>query len=440
MRLSRSVPVALGVLLVVASAATATDWSPASPVAEIPTGFHAFGLTLHVGPRGVPTASWDQGPDDEFGQVMWAREGRTRWSSPRLVPGDDVGGLYANSHEWTVRFGSRQDTARRGVPGHRFRAPELIGPDANSNYYESVTAGNGTSVFVAVVPRRRRHSGHLFVALRRPGRPFAAERLVWRAPVPVDAFDAGLNARGDGLLVWASRWSVLATRIRHGQIGPVHRVAPTGGRVEWLSTDIAGDGSGVISWLVPSVRRELRVVRFAPPGRSGDFQVIARARRAYPISAAGGVLALATRDGGLLVWEGPARRTSAITRVWALALRNRHAGDRQPLSARGRAGNWVVGNTSHQGTMAVLWRERSSDVRRGHRWNLYAAERRARGWIHRRQLVSARTAVEDYEADLAFNPCTARPMAIWLIPPGSEPRRIVSATGPRVERRQSACR
>jgi hypothetical protein len=133
----------------------------------------------------VPTASWDQGPDDEFGEVEWVREGRTGWSPPRLIPGD-VGGL-----DRAVRLSA--DTARRGAPGHRFGPPEPIGPDANSNYYEAVTAGNGASLFVAVVPRRRRHSGHLFVAVRRPGRPLTPQRLVWRAPVTVDAYDAALN-------------------------------------------------------------------------------------------------------------------------------------------------------------------------------------------------------------------------------------------------------
>jgi hypothetical protein len=432
---------ALAVSAMVVSAASASDWTAPITVADVPSRSRPSFLTLHVGPTGVPVASWEE----RHGRgIRWARRTASGWSARIRVPGFEIGGLYGVDREWTTNSDGFE-TVRRGAAGHRFGSREKVGRNDSAWVdWQSATAPDGASIMVLLyAPGGREsqlHRGQIAVATRLAGEPFRFARVLWHAPLSSGAFGVSINDRGDGLVAWASPWSILGVSVRNGHIGPVRRLAASGGRVAWLDTDVTRDGSGIIGWLVTGSGHAVHALALAPSRRGNALGVLHAVSRPFAADISGQLAALGGFNGGLIVWQAPTRLPDTA-RVWAMPVRHGNFGRRQPLSPPHRNSEWVTAQATNRGGVAILWTERDqSAAARQRRSILYAAERYGAHWIHKRELVSDTAPLADDEADIAFNPCTGRLTALWLVPPASGRERIVSATGPRVGRPSVPCR
>jgi hypothetical protein len=244
---------------------------------------------------------------------------------------------------------------------------------------------------------------------------------------------------GVGLVAWASPWSVLAARVSNGRVGRVQRVAASGGRVGATSiyTDVARDGSATIGWQTAGGNSNVHAVSLSiPPTASSRLRVRSVSHRPFVLDD--DVFSAAQPDNdGIVAWVGRRRRSDVGQRLWVMPIFHGLFGKPRPLTPPSRIASWLAYASSGGGAITVLWRERAARGPDG--WQAYAAERAGRRWLDSRELLSNADVPPAEDGDVEISSCTARPTAVWVVPPSRGRQRIVSVTGPRVGRPNRAC-
>jgi hypothetical protein len=438
-RLRDSLWIGLAVLLAVTSTSAAAQWTTPTIVNDVRAGSALRYVTVHAGLDGVPTASWIQN-----GRVLWARQGRSGWTEKRVLPGDFLGGMYGLRGVWTGGYSTYGLFARRGVAGHLGLREWIFRGDVSNEAYSwhDATAPDGTSVIVLLtrpsVPFSAGAQRRMWVATRRSRRNFDSARFLWRAPDPDGAFDVAVNDRGVGLVAWASPWSVLAARVSYGRVGPVQRVAASGGRVgaDSVYTDVARDGSATIGWQTSGANRTVHAASLSLPLGSSGLRVHSVIHRRFVLDDDVFSAAQPHND-GIVGWVGRRRRSDVGQRLWVMPINHGVFGTPRPLTPPARVASWLAYASSGHGAIAILWRERAAQG--PNRWQAYAARRAGRRWLHTRELLSTADLPPAGDGDIEFSSCTARPTAIWVVPPSNRRQRVVSVTGPRVGRPIQPC-